>query len=312
MQFARLCVISFLYFACSTCFAQECTSRMIVDPFDSKTTVGIDGLQAEDFDLRIGKTTIPVVSATQKFNNRVVVLLEITGRNESPEIAQLVNRVAQMVRQAPVLKPVAFGIFGERPMFADTFSVTAEERAAKVDQLMEQAPTLGKHPAVFDSLHAALSVFGSHQPGDTIVLISDGEDVKSARNANDLAREFSAAGVRLLFMMRPSGGMARVPSRQFRWAPDGNMNWRRSPGRVALASLSSTTGGAFSGVNEHFFEFAWAGYMLEVKPPSDLYKTRGVKLELRGPAAKAHKQALIYFPENLPPCDAIPSTAQGH
>lgn len=308
---ARYCLIVCVYLLSISCFAQDCTSSMIVDPFDSKTTVGIDGLQAEDFDLRIGKTIVPVISATQKFNNRVVVLLEITGKDESPEIGQLVNRVAQMVRQAPVLKPVAFGIFGERAIFADTFSVTAEERAAKVDQLMEQASTLGKHPAVFDSLHAALSVFGSHQPGDTLILISDGEDFKSSRNANDLAREFSTAGVRLLFMMRPSGGMARVPSRQFRWAPDGNMNWRRSPGRMALASLSSTTGGAFSGVNEHFFEFAWAGYMLEVKPPSDLNKTRGVKLQLRGPAAKAHKEAVIYFPESLPPCDGMTSSSQG-
>lgn len=283
--------------------AQECSSHIVVDPFDQKTSLGIDNLKAEDFDVHLGSAAVPVLSATQNFNNRVLVLLETSGSNDDQGISQMVQRVAELARRAPNSRRIAFGIFGERALIADTFSATQEERSARIDQLMAQTATLGKYSAVFDSLHAALASFGPHQAGDTIVLISDGEDVKSSRNANDITKEFTASGTRLLVMMRPAVGMARIPSRQFRWAQDKDMNWRRSPGRLALASLSSRTGGAFTGVSDHFFDFAWAGYMLELKATTQVKMSHNLKVSLRGSAASAHKGAFVYHPEDLPPCD---------
>ncbi len=70
-----------LFMACSL-FAQNCSTYAVVDPFDGKTSHGIDGLKAENFEAKAGSLSLPIVSATQNFNSRVLILLQI---GTSPE-----------------------------------------------------------------------------------------------------------------------------------------------------------------------------------------------------------------------------------
>ena len=71
-----VCFLALIVLSSATVFAQTCTTYVVVDPFDGKTRHGIDGLKAEDFEARMGSASLPVVSATQSFNNRVLVLVE--------------------------------------------------------------------------------------------------------------------------------------------------------------------------------------------------------------------------------------------
>jgi hypothetical protein len=276
-----------------------------VDPFDSKTTKGIDGLRAEDFEAKLDHTSVPIVSVTQRFNGRLLLLLEISGTAEDPTLADRANQLANLAAQAPTGRSVAFGVFAERAIFMKGFSSDPQERRSSINEIMAQSKSLGKQTAVYDALHDALTLFGPHQPGDTILLISDGFDNHSKRNGGDMEKEFLARGTRLLVMMRPRASMVPEPGQQFRWKPDAEMGVRTSAGRSDLARLSGRTGGAYTGFNPHFFEFAWAGYMVGITAPANLEKPKEWNLRLHGAAAKAHPDALIYQPWELPLCNPV-------
>src|SRR6267378_3089108 len=70
-------------------FGQECTRYMVVDVFDRKTNHGVDALEASNFKAKLDGQAISVVSATQNFNNRIMVLVETSGTGDDAEGARL-------------------------------------------------------------------------------------------------------------------------------------------------------------------------------------------------------------------------------
>ncbi len=159
--------------------SQECTAYVIVDPFDVTTHMGIDGLATEDFDAKLGNTSLTIVSSSQSFNNRVLVMVQAAGSAEDPKVVKLASLIAGLARQTPAGRPVAFAVFGEHAVFSKGFATSLQERNAAIDDVMAQLNSLGKSPAVFDALHEGIGFFGQQQPGDTIVLISSSRDIKS-------------------------------------------------------------------------------------------------------------------------------------
>jgi|SRR5579862_111931 len=281
----------------SPVLSQECTAYMVVDAFDKVTHKGIDGLNAGDFEAKLGNASLQIVSSTQSFNNRVLVLVQAAGSSEDPNILAVARRVAEMARQAPVDRLVAFGAFGDHTVFTKGFSSNLQERSAGIDQVMSQLNSLGRYTAVFDALHDGIALFGQTQPGDTIVLVGSGHDVKSRRNERDLEKEFSQQHVRLL---------ATVFIQQVAAIHDTNLVEkmdRKLEETFALHRLASSTGGAFShGLAPGLIDFAFAGYLVGIHAPAGLDKPKSWKLQLGGDAAKAHKGALIYQPFWLAPC----------
>jgi hypothetical protein len=277
--------------------AQECASYVVADVFDRKTTLGVEGLSAADFEARLGTIPLKIVSSTTRMDNRVLLLVEVAEAAEIPDAAVFPGTVADMARQMPEGGRVAFGAFAERAVFTKGFASSRRERTAQVDDVVSQFGSLGKQPAVFDALHRSLALFGERQPGDTIVLVGNGHDHHSKRNDEDIAREFALHGVRLLVMILPRGHIL---------AKDAQARDRQEG--ITFRVLASRTGGAYTRTfGPHFADFAWSGYLLGVNLPEGMSKPKTWKLHLRGPAAKEHKDALIYYPEKLPPCARVPS-----
>src|SRR5579864_1121909 len=108
----------------SPVLSQECTAYMVVDAFDKVTHKGIDGLNAGDFEAKLGNASLQIVSSTQSFNNRVLVLVQAAGSSEDPNILAVARRVAEMARQAPVDRLVAFGAFGDTLCLPKDFPAT--------------------------------------------------------------------------------------------------------------------------------------------------------------------------------------------
>ena len=67
-----------------------------------------------------------------------------------------------------------------------------ESVLSEIDEVISprQSGSPASEPALFDSLHQALAAFGTHQPGDTVVLVTDFLDHKSKHNPADLTKEF--------------------------------------------------------------------------------------------------------------------------
>ncbi|PYP83177.1 MAG: hypothetical protein DMG65_24995 [Candidatus Angelobacter sp. Gp1-AA117] len=293
-----------LLLALVSCVAvcQECTSYVIVNAFDHKTTMNLNSLRAENLEARLGTTALPVVSAEPISRNRILFLVEISGNDEDRRISQMLSDAVNVARQAPDGQPIAFGIFAEKALFTDAFFPNAQQRKTSIDAITAQAKSLGKHTALYDALHEGLALFGAQQPGDTLLLMSDGVDNRSKRSDGDLEKEFFIQGVRLWIVPRPQSTLVTNPYLKFNSYRD-NMSWRATPGRRSLMALASETGGGFLRFpSPLWLDAASAGFVVGVKPPADLNKPKPWKLEARKSSDWANGKPDLWYPSQLPPC----------
>lgn len=283
--------------------AQDCTTYVLVDPFSAKTGRGIEDLTADRFQALMGNASLPVVSATQSFTNRVLVLAETSGSADNKDVATLVRGIADKARWAPTGRPIAFGAFAEETIIAREFLTDPQKRSSAIDEVLAQAAQLpGKYASLFDSLHQAIAVFGAHQPGDTILLLTDGHDNKSKRNLNDMEKEFATSGTRLLVVVRPKF----TPTGVF-----GDFRQHVREENLSLKILSSSTGGAYTGFrNDGFLEFAWVGYLLGIQVPATLDKPKEWKLQVKNSNGKIDKNIFLYSPWKLTPCGPVNTAAR--
>lgn len=291
----RLAATLLILFSTSA-FAQDCTTYALVAAYDKKSGDNIDGIKAQDFEARMDGRELPVLSVTQEFSHRLLVLVETDGRR-SERVDEAVNLATSLARQAPSGTPMAFGAFAKRSVFTDGFIDDEQKRSRAISSVIEESDALGKRVALYNALHKALALFGPHQPGDTVVLISDGYDDDSNRSGSEIEHEFEAQGTRLMVMFR------QPPSHVM-----GNFNWNPPEhDRAILQSMSSRTGGIYSMFDAYSFSLIWHGYLVGVRVPEGLRKPHPWKLRLRESGFADPRRTRIYYPEKILPCSAEPS-----
>ncbi|HEY7402026.1 MAG TPA: hypothetical protein VIB39_00765 [Candidatus Angelobacter sp.] len=272
--------------------AQECTNTVLVSFYDQLTTDEIQTLKTDDIDVRMHGSTLPIVSFSREFNNRLLILLQTEGAARNEKLGDLVETVTRQARSAPEGKPVAFGIFAQRAMFTKGFFSTTEKRTAAVNDVVEEAGSLGQRVALWDSLHEALEQFGAHQPGDTVLLIGDPYDDISHHSAEDVEKEFIAHGTRFFMMRRLH---ASHVDRDFNWST-------HELEKTVLERMTQETGGLLSEYVPSLIRFAWAGYMMTLQLPPAMDKPHKWKVQFRGAAVRTHRKTNFYYPALLPPC----------
>ncbi len=290
----RQALLVLILLTSSWSLAQECTTYVVLTAYDRLSGVPIETLKAEDFEASMGSATLPVVAAGQHFKNRLLVLLETDSIANDDKLEEEIDAVTRMARQAPEEVSVAFGVFAEKAVLTKEFAADTQKRDAGISEVIEQKNSLGKRVALWDSLHQALALFGQHQPGDTVLLVSDVYDDKSSRSGSDVEKEFITRGVRLYAMRRRRTSHL---DRDFLWNS-------HELEKTVLERTIKETGGVYSEFSAPLFRFAWAGYMLGIRVPGGLAKPHKWKLQFRGQAAEDHRKANLYYPEQLPPCNA--------
>jgi len=277
--------------ACSAA-AQECTTTVLASFYDQLTKNEIETLKPGDIQVRVAGKTVPLLNATRDFNNRVLVLVETDGANKNDRIEEVVDMVTRQAREADEGKPVAFGMFAEKALFTKAFLSTPEKRNAAMSEVIEEAGSLGKRVALWDALHQALSLFGPHQPGDTVLLIGEPYDDASHHAAGSVEKEFIASGTRLFVMRRLRA--SRV-ERDFAWKS-------HEFEKTIIDRMTQETGGLWSEYVASLIRFAWAGYLLEIKLPTGMHKAAKWKVQFQGTAAQTHRRTNFYYPALLQPC----------
>jgi len=202
--------------------------------------------------------------------------------------------ITRFARDAPEGKPIAFGVYSDRAVFTKSFISDPQERTAAINGVIEEANSLGKHVALMDSLRQAISLFGHHQAGDTVLLVADPFDDKSKASIGDVEKEFISSGTRLSVMLRQQ--MSRV-ARDFLWTS-------HEREKKLLENLSARTGGAYTNFGPHLFRFPWKGYMLGLKLPQDSSRLEKWNIQLRRSLEISRMHPKLYYPERLRPCGA--------
>ncbi len=290
MNIRLLCILVLAF--SSYAKTQQCTTSVLVNAFDARTKASLHGLRASDFAASIGRDAITIESVRPVFRNRVLVLLDMSGYKNDASHSALLQRTVDYLEESPAGMPVMFGAFAERAVFTADFSSDPESLASAVKLIVPRADSLGGKSNPANALHEALRKFGRHRPGDTILLISNG----NSRPGKSLARDFARSGTRLQLLMNAPATSASTSTSLFAaFAAADHI----SPNLIKLAN---STGGVLMGfMNSEWYNAAASGYLLEVRE-SQSKKPKNWRLQVRNYDEELGVESVLFYPLQLPPC----------
>jgi len=301
---------------------QDCTQLVPVDVLDRDTGSSIVPLTADVLQARMGDTTLPVTALDRIRTSRIIVLIDESGSmGESfPETPPGQKQALRTIKQAltdlmeslPPGVSIEYGLFNDKWLFSDAFVSEPKELREKIDDVTSRFGKTGfGKTALYDSLHEALSRLGRPQPSDTILLLTDGEDNRSKRSANELEVELRVAGARLVTIMvyRPGASVVLQAENEQR---DSVQALVGSTGGSSLAI--DTTSRAWmdqktSAANIQMLRYFWqhevlARYVAHIQVPVALRSEKKWTLSLNLDADRRLKRAVVVYPHRLSPCPA--------
>jgi hypothetical protein len=295
--------------------AQSCAVSVPATILDEKTGMFVRGIAPSLLHARVGNVLIPVDAAERIDSHRVIVLFDHSGSMTGPDSHARVaaNRVQRafledLFQRIPPGAQVLLGAFDQEAAFGVRFSRDPEELRKTFDEISTLLNKRGlRRTSVFDAIRQGLDRFGTVQPGDSIVVITDGVDNASKTRGRELAGELAARQVRLFTILfaeeRPSWGP------EYSWSID----W--------VDSAAELTGGSFHKINagnvlwtkdkwsekarqdlgRFWSEEVLSAYMLRFQQPAGAGKKQKWLLAI-DPAANANRKMVAAFPKQLGPC----------
>lgn len=303
--------------------AQDCTQNLPFNAFDQKTGNTVTALRPELLQARLGGLAVRITGISPVEHRRVLVLVDKSGsmapknnlgthQKETLEVTE--NTLAELLKELPHGVSVAYGFFNDKTVFTEGFFRDPKElqQAIAVTREKLQKPDQGG-TALFDALHQAILRFETPQPGDVIVLLSDGGENKSKLTEGEFEKEMRRSGVRLalLFLNQHSTDYAE-------------------PYVGTIISLAEDTGGAISSldindrswtdkkdvaanreaIRKFWTEEVLGGYTLQVQVPANFKKAKKWKVQLNAGTDAQLKHVTLQYPVKLEPCPV--ATAAAH
>ena len=318
----------FVLILAAPAIAQDCSRTVAIRVVDRDTGAPVEPLTAETITARMGETTLPISAPTRIRANRIFVLIDESGSmagavpfsDQNQTLLAVKQTLGSLMGQLPPGVSVKYGLFSEKWVFTHTFiSEPGELRKAMAQVTARFGKAPYGHTAIYDTLHEALKRFGAPQTGDSILLLTDGDDNSSKLGAKKLEQEFHAAKARLLTMMvyEPHVILDVIPEKE-------------EFGRESVQDLVEKTGGSTLAINPKSPEWAhpknnlhiaemvrrfWNEWVLstdviQVQVPGTLTKEARWTLSLNGEADARLKHAVVIYPTQLAPCAV--ATANAH
>ncbi len=314
----------FLLFLAASAAGQDCTQTVPVRVVDRNTGAPIEPLTADMVTARMGQTSLPISAQARLRAGRIVVLIDESGSmnhiESSPSssyqkyaLGTVKQTLSNLMTALPPGVSVEYGQFSDRSALGSTFVSAPEEVRKSIDEVIARFGKSGYGPtAMRDALHEALMHFGTAQPGDTVLLLTDGVDSQSKLAAKTLQQEFRAAHARLLTML--VSGSSETPE--------------EVGSRGSLQDLVEKTGGAslaidignpswankkenprnVETVRRFWTEWVLSTDVLQVQVPGTLTKETKWTLSVNRAADARLKHAVVIYPTRLSPC-AVPTVS---
>lgn len=302
MNIRLLCI--FLLAISSFSAAQRCTTSVLVNAFDARTREPLHGLRASDFAASVGRRgELKIESVRPAFHNRVLVLLDLGGLNGNNSTQRTVRtamlqNVIDYLNEAPQEMPVAFGAFAERAVFTSGFSSGPESLSSAMQSISQPATGLTGNSNLTAALLQALAIFGQHRPGDTILLISNGNGPARKTKWNALAREFARRETRIQLLMNTPAASVRDSASIFSAFTSVDLI------DPSLLKLANGTGGVLMGfMNSEWYNVAASGYLLEISE-AQTTKAKSWHLQVRNYGDEFGVTPVLFYPRQLPACSA--------
>lgn len=206
--------LGILLFACGIAAGQvTCSSSILVTVLNRETNQPVDGLRAGDFHATLGDQEISVRSLSPAPQHRRIVFVidrsgsiisdpdgPHSGRDDPNSLEE--QTLEDAVSAVPSGDLIAFLAFTGKNSVQTEF-VSPSTARQKIPQVFGWKPKgAGNHArtALWDNLHSAFLMLTPHEPGDVIIVLTDGGDNRSAMTEGKLRKEFQSSGVSVLAM----------------------------------------------------------------------------------------------------------------
>jgi len=312
--------------AAQCCSGQNCTQTVPLTVLDSGTGLAIPNLPAEVLQARLGKDAVPVIGIKQTRTRRLLILVDQSGSitkaptdstfSHERKATDVTLRVLdELMGELPADLSVEYALFDDQWVFGDAFSSDSKAVRKSMVEVGAKFEKTGKgKTAIFDALHEGLMRFQTIQPGDAILLFTDGQDNRSKRSEKQLETELRASGVRLFTILL--AGHTFAPEE--RLSQDTLVVLTKRSGGVVRVLDATNTGWGFDKLSQaaaqdlrrFWKEEVLTGYLLQVQVPANFNKERKWTLAINPAADPRFKSAVVSYPDRLLPCPAITATTR--
>jgi hypothetical protein len=324
----------------ATCgFAQECTVGVPLSVVTDQTADSIPSLSAEQFQAVSGRSALRISSVEQVHTRRLLILVDDSGSASGPGDSFLSHKkravdtvliaVDGLIDGMPQGLALQYAVFSDSALFGDGFLTNPKQLHDSISDVNARFRNTKKHDytALYDALLAAGRRFDETRPGDSILLITDGDDNASKRPLKAAEKALRESNIKL-FLILVNGGIPS-PSGNSQQVVNGYVSPALNSEEDELISAAQHTGGIVHiidptqrelGFNEpvraaavdvarFIREKVLNGYIVNVQVPVTWSQGKKWKLRLATSDSKL-KRAELNYPDRLPMC--VPALAVSH
>jgi hypothetical protein len=191
--------------------AQACKQVMPAIVVEGEARTFDSSMTAERLHAKIGRLLVPITRLERITSFRVLILMDVSGSmevNEPPVVYQrkvlalVRDRLQELVATLPHDVKVQYGEFNSYAVFGGDFSSDRKVLESSLPEMTERLKHRGpKKTALYDAIQQAILQFGSVQPGDSILVVTDGGDNNSNLSDKKVREEAAARGIRLFTIL---------------------------------------------------------------------------------------------------------------
>jgi hypothetical protein len=206
----RVLLILTLLTACRA-LAQDCMQTVPAIMVDEEARAFVPAMTPDRLHAKLGSRMIPITSVERIPSFRVLVLFDTSGSMEHMDMPfryqhkalTLINSTfEELLGTLPRSAKVEYGLFNERAVFGPEFTANPDDLRKSLVQLHEQMKSrAAKATALYDALQESLARFDPAQPGDSILIVTDGIDNGSRLRAGKVQEEASRKSVRIFSIL---------------------------------------------------------------------------------------------------------------
>ncbi len=289
-----------------------CVQRKLIVSVLSGDSQPVSGLTASNFEARVDGRSVTVVSAAPNPHPPTVILLidvSASAVRDASEMKAAIETAEFLLTALPPGAPVGLAIFNEKIQPIVSPTTDRQSARSKLELLRVDATRMkGGATAFYDSVAAAMDVFGPLTPGDVIYAFTDADDDASHLDAGDISKQLDSRGIRLLTGILFTQNLARIHrsqdeivARQISQFSGGDSIELNAPGMGSGPTFSrpkdALTEDAMRQVHEisNFYE-------LGLEFPSPIEKPRKLELKTLSLGKDQEKHIVLRYPQILLPC----------
>ena len=305
------CALAVLLATLPAAFAQDCTRTIPVNVLTPDTSQAFP-FSPESLHATLKGSPITISRREKLHGNRILVLVDTSG-SMADKMPFASDALQVLIENIPAGSSIAYGFFDREPHLSGGFTSDRKELIRDLEQLRSHK-AYGQ-TALLDTLQEGLKLFTPANPGDAVLLITDGGENHSHARESALKKELRDSGVRVFAIMLLDAGISVMPEEAL--APNSLRQTAEESGGSVLTiyhnwpTLDRKWLLKVAALVQNFWvEGVAGGYLLTVETPANLTKPSNWNLRLDPSGDKRLKNAIVIYPQKLLPCTATAASAR--